>query len=100
MLAMTTVLRHHPAQAASMASTPAFSPIGWTGAGVAAARRQRQQPSKSSVSGDHLHADPVLLEMLGCTSDRSRRPSDAALFDAAVVVILRAAEQTALAAEA
>jgi diguanylate cyclase (GGDEF)-like protein len=54
---------------------------------------------KDAASGTYLHADAALLEWLGCGQSEVVGHADAAFFEPAVVVALRAADQTALAQE-
>jgi diguanylate cyclase (GGDEF)-like protein len=52
---------------------------------------------KDAGSGQYLYADAALLEWVGCASSDVVGGGDAALFDPAVVALMRAAEQAALA---
>ena len=82
---------------ASTASTP--TPVLPALGGLVPALLQRDGDGlavKDATSGHYLHADATLLECLGCASNEVIGHGDTALFDAAVVVALRAAEQTAL----
>jgi len=52
---------------------------------------------KDAASGTYLHADPALLDWLGCAPGDVVGRSDAALFDAAVAAAFRLSDQTAIA---
>jgi diguanylate cyclase (GGDEF)-like protein len=52
---------------------------------------------KDAASGTYIHADARLLDWLGCTPGDVIGHDDSALFDPAVVQLLRAADQAALA---
>jgi diguanylate cyclase (GGDEF)-like protein len=95
---MTTAPPSPPGPArAGIASAPA--PVLAALGGLVPALLQRDGDGlavKDATSGVYLHADATLLELFGCASTEVVGQADAALFDAAVVAALRAAEQTAL----